>query len=63
MILLVFVFSAAAVVTFGGRIPRSVVAWDYPLQIVVAVVMCGAAIASAMVGQRITAVLLVGMTG
>lgn len=63
MILLVFVFSAIAVVAFGGHTPATAVAWDYPLQIVVAIIMCGAAIASAMVGQRITAVLLVGMTG
>ena len=63
MILLVFVSSAAAVVASAGKAPGSVVAWDYPLQIFVALIMCGAAVASAMVGQRITAVLLVGMTG
>lgn len=63
MILVVFVASVVAVVAFGGNIAGSVVLWDYPLQVVVAVIMSIAAVASAMVGQRITAVLLVGMTG
>jgi len=63
MILLVFVVSVVAVVGFGGHTPGGVVMWDHPLQLVVALIMCSAAVASAMVGQRITAVLLVGMTG
>ncbi|MFV0285024.1 MAG: Na+/H+ antiporter subunit A [Demequina sp.] len=63
MILGVFVFSVVASAIAGADLVGSIVPWDYPTQAVVAAFMIVAAIASAMVRQRFTAVLLVGMVG
>ena len=63
MILAVFVGSSAAVAISQGDMVGSIVLWDYPMQAVIATLMIVAAIASALVGQRFTAVLLVGMVG
>ncbi len=63
MILVVFVGSTLVTVITSGGLPGSFVAWDYPMQVVIAIVMAIAAVLAAVVGQRFTAVLLAGMTG
>ncbi|MFV0632513.1 Na+/H+ antiporter subunit A [Demequina sp.] len=63
MIFAVFIASVAASAIAGADLVGSVIAWDYPTQAVVAAFMIVAAIASALVRQRFTAVLLVGMVG
>ncbi|RJK96132.1 Na+/H+ antiporter subunit A [Vallicoccus soli] len=47
----------------GGGWPDRWRAWDNPLQVVVAVLVLAAALAAARSAQRLTAVLLVGVTG
>jgi len=63
MILVVFVGSIAMAGVADGNLTASFVVWDYPMQAVIATLMIIAAVASARVGQRFTAVLLVGMVG
>ena len=63
MILIVFVASASVTAIADGNLSGSFVLWDYPMQTVIATLMILATIASAMVGQRFTAILLVGMVG
>ena len=63
MILVVFVGVTAVVALTTRNLPGGLVRWDHPLQAVVAAMMAMAAVMAALVGQRFTAVLLVGMTG
>lgn len=63
MILVVFAGSTLLTVLTSGGLPGGLILWDYPMQMVVAVVMGVSAVLAALVGQRFTAVLLAGMTG
>lgn len=62
-ILAVFVLALGFAATVNRTWPDAIVWWDYPGQVLVALVMGIAAVMAARVGQRITAVLLVGITG
>jgi multicomponent Na+:H+ antiporter subunit A len=62
-ILVVFVL-ALGFATFVNRTwPESVVLWDYPGQVLIAIIMAIAAVMAARAKQRVTAVLLAGVTG
>ena len=62
-ILVVFVL-ALGFATFVNRTwPETVVLWDYPGQVLIAVIMAIAAVMAARAKQRVTAVLLAGVTG
>ncbi len=63
MVLVVFVGSTATVALLSGGLPGGFVVWDYPMQTVIAGLAATAAIASALVTKRFSAVLLVGMVG
>lgn len=62
-ILVVFVVAIGGAAGIGSTWPREVVLWDYPGQVLIAVVVVLAAVMAAVAKQRITAVLLVGVTG
>ncbi len=63
IIMLVFGGSVAVVSLVSATSAGSLVLWDYPMQAVIALVASIAAIASALVGQRFAAIVLVGMAG
>ena len=63
VILLVLVLSVVATLTLDQPWPTEFVAWDYPAQIAIAVIMAVAAIAAVRATKRFTAVVLVGVTG
>ena len=62
-ILVVFVLALGAAAVLNRTWPSEIVWWDYPGQVVIAIIMGIAAIMAARVGQRMTAVLLAGVTG
>jgi multicomponent Na+:H+ antiporter subunit A len=62
-ILVVFVLALGAASFVNRSWPDAVVLWDYPAQVIIGVVMIIAAVMAARVGQRMTAVLLAGVTG
>lgn len=62
-ILAVFVLALGFAAVVNRTWPGESVWWDYPGQVLIALVMGIAAVVAARVGQRITAVLLVGVTG
>ncbi|MBC7443053.1 MAG: Na+/H+ antiporter subunit A [Ramlibacter sp.] len=62
-ILVVFVLALGFAALVNRTWPDAVVPWDYPAQVVIALIMGIAAIAAARVGQRMTSVLLAGVTG
>jgi len=62
-ILVVFVLALGAVSFVNRTWPDAVVLWDYPAQLIIGLVMIIAAVMAARVGQRMTAVLLAGVTG
>lgn len=62
-ILVVFVVAIGGAAGIGSTWPEAVVLWDYPGQVLIALVMALAAVMAAVAKQRITAVLLVGVTG
>lgn len=63
IILVVFVGSVAWVLVDRGVPAMSLRPWDYPMQAIIGGIAVVAAIASAVVGHRFAAVLLVGMAG
>ncbi len=62
-ILVVFVLALGFAAFVNRTWPDSLVLWDYPAQVVIALIMGSAAVMAARVGQRMTAVLLAGVTG
>ncbi|TFB66058.1 Na+/H+ antiporter subunit A [Cryobacterium sp. Hz7] len=62
-ILVVFVLALGFAAFVNRSWPEEVVLWDYPGQVVIALIMGIAAVMAARVGERITAVLLAGVTG
>jgi multicomponent Na+:H+ antiporter subunit A len=62
-ILVVFVLALGFAASVNRTWPGAVVWWDYPGQVVIALIMGVAAVMAARVGQRMTAVLLAGVTG
>ncbi len=62
-ILVVFVLALGFAAFVNRSWPDAVVLWDYPGQVVIALTMGIAAVMAARVGERITAVLLAGITG
>ncbi|TFC96236.1 MULTISPECIES: Na+/H+ antiporter subunit A [Cryobacterium] len=62
-ILVVFVLALGFAAGVNRSWPNTIVLWDYPGQVVVALTMGIAAVMAAHVGERITAVLLAGVTG
>ncbi|GAB3616316.1 Na+/H+ antiporter subunit A [Okibacterium endophyticum] len=62
-ILVVFVLTLGMAAAVNRTWPDSIRLWDYPSQVFIAAVMAVAAVAAASAGQRMTAVLLVGVTG
>jgi len=62
-ILVVFVLALGFAAAVNRTWPDAIVWWDYPGQVLIALSMGIAAVMAARVGQRITAVLLVGITG
>ncbi|TFC30151.1 Na+/H+ antiporter subunit A [Cryobacterium sp. MDB1-18-2] len=62
-ILVVFVLALGFASLVNRTWPDSVVLWDYPGQVIIAVIMGVAAIAASRSGQRMTSVLLAGVTG
>ncbi|WP_022886040.1 Na+/H+ antiporter subunit A [Glaciibacter superstes] len=62
-ILVVFVLALGFAAAVNRTWPDAVVLWDYPGQVIIALVMGVAAVMAARVGQRMTAVLLAGVTG
>lgn len=62
-ILVVFVLALGAAAALNRTWPSAVVLWDYPGQVLIALIMGIAAVMAARVGQRMTAVLLAGVTG
>jgi multicomponent Na+:H+ antiporter subunit A len=62
-ILVVFVLALGAASFVNRTWPDSVVFWDYPAQVIIGLIMIIAAVMAARVGQRMTAVLLAGVTG
>jgi multicomponent Na+:H+ antiporter subunit A len=63
VILLVLVLSVGATLTMDQPWPTEFVAWDYPGQIAIAVIMAVATLAAVRATKRFTAVVLVGVTG
>lgn len=63
IILVVFVGAVTIVLVDRGVPQLNPIAWDYPMQAVIGGITAVAAIASALVGHRFAAVLLVGMAG
>ena len=62
-ILVVFVLALGFAAGLNRSWPDAIVLWDYPGQVVIALTMGIAAVMAARVGERITAVLLAGVTG
>ncbi|MGO4691999.1 Na+/H+ antiporter subunit A [Glaciibacter sp. 2TAF33] len=62
-ILVVFVLALGFAASVNRTWPDAVVWWDYPGQVIIALIMGIAAVMAARVGQRMTAVLLAGVTG
>jgi multicomponent Na+:H+ antiporter subunit A len=62
-ILVVFVIALGGAASVNRSWPGGVVVWDYPAQVIIALIMGIAAVMAARVGQRMTAVLLAGVTG
>jgi multicomponent Na+:H+ antiporter subunit A len=62
-ILVVFVLALGAASFVNRTWPDAVLLWDYPGQVVIGLVMIIGAVMAARVGQRMTAVLLAGITG
>lgn len=62
-ILVVFVLGQGFASLVNRTWPDAIVLWDYPGQVVIALIMGIAAVMAARVGQRMTAVLLAGVTG
>jgi multicomponent Na+:H+ antiporter subunit A len=62
-IFVVFVLALGFAASVNRTWPDTVVFWDYPGQVIVAIIMGGAAVLAARAGQRMTAVLLTGVTG
>jgi len=62
-ILVVFVLALGFAASVNRSWPAGIVPWDYPGQVVIALIMGIAAVMAARVGQRMTAVLLAGTTG
>jgi multicomponent Na+:H+ antiporter subunit A len=62
-IFVVFVLALGFAAFVNRSWPDAVVLWDYPGQVVIALIMGIAAVMAARVGERITAVLLAGVTG
>jgi multicomponent Na+:H+ antiporter subunit A len=62
-ILVVFVLALGLASAVNRTWPDSILLWDYPAQVVIALIMGIAAVLAARVQQRMTAVLLAGITG
>ncbi|GAA3859832.1 Na+/H+ antiporter subunit A [Leifsonia kafniensis] len=62
-ILVVFVLGLGFASLVNRTWPDTIVLWDYPGQVIIAAIMAIAAVMAARVGQRMTAVLLAGVTG
>lgn len=62
-VVVTFIVAAGVAVGLGSFFPLDFRIMDYPLQMLIALVMVAAAILAAIAKQRITAVLLVGVTG
>ncbi|SEB38173.1 multisubunit sodium/proton antiporter, MrpA subunit /multisubunit sodium/proton antiporter, MrpB subunit [Paramicrobacterium humi] len=62
-ILVVFVALVAVALAVNDTWPSGIRLYDYPAQIVIGLVMATASVLAALAGQRMTAVLLVGVTG
>ncbi len=62
-ILVVFVLALGFASFVNRTWPATVVLWDYPGQVLIAVIMASAAVMAARAKQRVTAVLLAGVTG
>lgn len=62
-ILVVFVLALGAAAALNRSWPGDIVWWDYPGQLIVAAVMTVAAVTAARARQRVTAAILVGVTG
>jgi len=62
-ILAVFVLALGFAAAVNRSWPGGIVLWDYPGQVLIALIMGIAAVMAARVGQRMTAVLLAGVTG
>lgn len=62
-ILVVFVLTLGTIALVGRAWPAEIRLWDYPAQVAIAFAMAAASIAAARAKQRMTAVLLVGVTG
>jgi multicomponent Na+:H+ antiporter subunit A len=62
-ILVVFVLALGLASAVNRTWPDSILLWDYPGQVVIALIMGIAAVLAARVQQRMTAVLLAGITG
>jgi multicomponent Na+:H+ antiporter subunit A len=62
-ILVVFVIALGIAASVNRSWPGSLLFWDYPGQVIIALIMGIAAVMAARVGQRMTAVLLAGVTG
>lgn len=63
VILLVFVGATATALFANRNWPDEFLAWDYPGQLAIAVLMIAAALAATRAGKRFQAVVLVGVTG
>ena len=62
-ILVVFLLALGFAASVNRSWPDAIVLWDYPGQVVIALTVGIAAVMAARVGERITAVLLAGVTG
>ncbi|TFC27360.1 Na+/H+ antiporter subunit A [Cryobacterium sp. TMT1-3] len=62
-ILSVFVVALGFAAFVNRSWPDSIVLWDYPGQVLIALIMATCAVMAARVGQRMTAVILAGVTG
>jgi len=62
-ILVVFVLALGTGAALNRTWPEDLVWWDYPGQLVIAAIMILAAMMAARAGQRVTAAILVGVTG
>ncbi|MBG6213026.1 MAG: Na+/H+ antiporter subunit A [Cryobacterium sp.] len=62
-ILTVFVLALGVALVVNRTWPDTIVLWDYPGQIIIALIMATCAVMAARVGQRMTAVILAGVTG
>src|SRR5690606_15126795 len=62
-ILVVFILGAGYAAIRHNPIDLPIVAWDYPSQVLIGIIVIGAAIATAIARKRISAVILVGITG